>query len=208
VKPEVVREIVAAIRNSEFRVQSSELVVKNTQQEIRNTSPIFVGVFVNETLETVQYTLDFCGLDMAQLHGDEPPEMVAALAGRAYKVLRPQSMEETMESISNYQLVINKKELALNGHLSWVTRPPSILLDAYHPTLYGGTGHVTDWTMAKEVARQYDILLAGSLTLDNVAEAVRIVQPWGVDVSSGVEAEKGRKDWEKVRAFVEKAKTG
>ena len=207
VKPEAVREIVAAIRNSEFRVQSSELVVKNTQQEIRNTSPIFVGVFVNETLETVQHTLDFCGLDVAQLHGDEPPEMVSALAGRAYKALRPQSMEETVKSISNYQLTINKKGSGVRGQESGETEHPAVLLDAYHPTLYGGTGQVTDWTMAKEIARQYDILLAGSLTPENVAEAVQIVQPWGVDVSSGVEAEKGRKDWEKVRAFVEEAKT-
>jgi phosphoribosylanthranilate isomerase len=79
---------------------------------------------------------------------------------------------------------------------------PYCLLDAYHPTLYGGTGHVTDWTMAANIARRYPIMLAGSLTPTNVAEAIRTVKPWGVDVSSGVEAEKGRKDHEKVRRFV------
>jgi phosphoribosylanthranilate isomerase len=83
---------------------------------------------------------------------------------------------------------------------------PVFLLDAYHPTLYGGTGHVTDWTMAATLARQYRIMLAGSLTPENVAEAINSVQPWGVDVSSGVERKKGRKDHGKVREFVERAK--
>jgi phosphoribosylanthranilate isomerase len=78
-----------------------------------------------------------------------------------------------------------------------------LLLDAYHPTLYGGTGRVTDWSLAAEMAARHDVLLAGSLTPENVAEAVATVRPWGVDVSSGVEAEKGRKDWGKVRAFIE-----
>jgi phosphoribosylanthranilate isomerase len=86
------------------------------------------------------------------------------------------------------------------------TSLPTLLLDAYHPTLYGGTGHVTDWAMAASIAQRYPIMLAGSLTPENVAEAVRVVRPWGVDVSSGVEREKGKKDHEKVRAFVEAVK--
>ncbi|NJN98472.1 MAG: phosphoribosylanthranilate isomerase, partial [Anaerolineales bacterium] len=79
---------------------------------------------------------------------------------------------------------------------------PLLLLDAYHPNLYGGTGHVADWGMAASIARRYPIMLAGSLTPENVAEAIRVVQPWGVDVSSGVERQKGKKDHEKVRALM------
>ncbi|MBI1881896.1 MAG: phosphoribosylanthranilate isomerase, partial [Chloroflexi bacterium] len=84
---------------------------------------------------------------------------------------------------------------------------PCWLLDAYHPTLYGGTGHVTDWSMAANIAWRYPVMLAGSLTPENVGEAVQVVQPWGVDVSSGVEREKGKKDQEKVRSFIEAVKS-
>jgi phosphoribosylanthranilate isomerase len=156
--------------------------------------PVLVGVFVNEALERVWEILDFCGLDAAQLHGDEPPEMVAALPGRAYKALRPPSSAELEAAVKNYEFTIHHSQL------------PAFLLDAYHPNLYGGTGRVTDGSLAADAARRYNILLAGSLTPANVAEAVRTVNPWGVDVSSGVEAGPGRKDHAKVRAFVKNAK--
>jgi phosphoribosylanthranilate isomerase len=83
---------------------------------------------------------------------------------------------------------------------------PTLLLDAYHPHLYGGTGNRVDWAIAAEIARTQRLMLAGSLTPENVAEAVRAVRPWGVDVSSGVEATKGKKDHGKVRAFVNNVK--
>lgn len=185
VKPEKVREIVAQLKESGARSQAPE----------KNHSPLFIGVFVNESLARVQELLDFCGLDAAQLHGDEPPEFAASLAGRAYKALRPQSKDDLEQAIKNYQFSIHHSQL------------PALLLDAYHPTLYGGTGRVTDWSLAAEMAQRHDILLAGSLTPENVADAVRTVRPWGVDVSSGVEAEKGRKDWRKVRAFIENVKS-
>ncbi len=188
VTPEAVREIVSSVK--ELGVRSQELG-KNHSSLVTRHPLLFIGVFVNEPLESVQRTLDFCGLDAAQLHGDEPPEMVAALAGRAYKALRPPSR--------------GAGEAMVAAYLPCAPAPalPCLLLDAYHPTLYGGTGRVTDWSLAAAVAARHDILLAGSLTPENVAEAVRTVRPWGVDVSSGVEAEKGRKDWGKVRAFVE-----
>ena len=156
--------------------------------------PLLVGVFVNESAETVRQIIDFCGLDAAQLHGDEPPEVLAALSGRAYKALRPPSPIELEQAINTYQFTVHQSPL------------PSFLLDAYHPHLYGGTGRVTDGLMAADAARRYDLLLAGSLTPANVAEAVRSVRPWGVDVSSGVEAGPGQKDHSKVRAFIQNAK--
>ncbi|MCG3208025.1 MAG: N-(5'-phosphoribosyl)anthranilate isomerase [Anaerolineae bacterium] len=215
VKMETVREIVTQLKESGVRSQGSGERSRGSgvgSQEsgerhsslVTRHSPLFVGVFVNAALETVQRTLDFCGLDAAQLHGDEPPEFVAALAGRAYKALRPPSLAEAKRAISQYQLTEITPESRFSLQPSTVI--PEFLLDAYHPTLYGGTGHVTDWDMAAAVARQYRILLAGSLTPENVAQAVRAVRPWGVDVSSGVEAEKGWKDWAKVRAFIENVK--
>jgi phosphoribosylanthranilate isomerase len=156
--------------------------------------PGLVGVFVNTPLQTVQQMMEFCQLDAAQLHGDESPEFVAQLRGCSYKALRPQTEAEAEALLARYQPATP------------LTHLPAFLIDAYHPNLYGGTGHVSDWSIAGRIARRYPILLAGSLTPANVAEAIHAVQPWGVDVSSGVEAEKGKKDHEKVRAFVREVK--
>jgi phosphoribosylanthranilate isomerase len=160
--------------------------------------PVFVGVFVNASLDVVAQILDFCQLDAAQLHGEESPEFVNHFQSRAFKALRPHSSAEAEALIQQYQ--------PSNLPTFQLSNLPTLLLDAYHPTLYGGTGHVTDWTLAASIARRYSIMLAGSLTPTNVSEAIQIVKPWGVDISSGVEAEKGRKDHEKVRAFVKAVK--
>jgi phosphoribosylanthranilate isomerase len=149
-------------------------------------------------LEIVAQILDFCQLDVAQLHGEESPEFVSHFKGRAFKAIRPQSQEEAERLIQKYlprSLTPNPEPV--EGLL------PCLLLDAYHPHLYGGTGHITDWALAASIARRYPIMLAGSLTPANVTEAIRAIQPWGVDVSSGVEVEKGKKDHAKVRRFVE-----
>jgi phosphoribosylanthranilate isomerase len=80
------------------------------------------------------------------------------------------------------------------------------VVDAYADTAYGGTGQVADWTLAAEVARAAQVLLAGGLTPDNVREAIQRVQPYGVDVSSGVESHPGKKDHSKILAFVRAAR--
>ncbi len=203
VRPEVVREIVSRVRcqssviSKQLSVSSNQSpgITNSGQGTTDNSLPLFVGVFVNSPLETVVHLLDFCRLDVAQLHGEESPEFVHHFQDRAFKALRPQSTEEA--------------EVLVEKYLPYSPAPllPCLLLDAYHPTLYGGTGHVADWSMAAGIARRYPILLAGSLTLENVAEAVQVVQPWGVDVSSGVEREKGKKDHKKVRVFVEAVKS-
>ncbi|MCB0210400.1 MAG: phosphoribosylanthranilate isomerase [Anaerolineae bacterium] len=175
------------------RYVASETVREIVAQlsETADAHPIFVGVFVNESLERVQQIVDYCRLDAVQLHGDESPEDVARLKGQAYKALRPQSQEDANDLIERFTQSPNSEIL------------PAVLLDAYHPTLYGGTGHVTNWSIAANIAHRYPIMLAGSLTPTNVVEAIGAVAPWGVDVSSGVEAQKGKKDHQKVRAFIE-----
>ena len=173
---------------------------------INNPKPIFVGVFVNMPTEAVSQILDFCRLDAAQLHGEELPEAVAYFRGRAYKALRPKSQKEANKLLPNY---LSSLHITQDRSVESSPMPrslPSLLLEAYHPTLYGGTGHVADWRLAADIARRHAIMLAGSLTPNNVSEAIQAVKPWGVDVSSGVEVERGKKDHAKVRAFVRAVK--
>jgi phosphoribosylanthranilate isomerase len=154
--------------------------------------PTLIGVFVNSGLEEVQSILQAVNLDLAQLHGDEPPEFLEQLNGCGFKALRPISTGDAEANAARY---------ILHG-----SKEPTLLVDAYRKDQYGGTGHVGDWSIAAKLAQRYPILLAGGLTLENVAEAVRQVKPWGVDVASGVEASPRRKDVEKMREFVAQAK--
>ncbi len=152
-----------------------------------------VGVFVNPNLEQVVRTLDYCGLDLAQLHGEEAPELLAALPGRSFKALRPRDAAEAADLAGRFA------RFAPAGG-------PDLLVDAYHPTLRGGAGQTGDWSLAASLAGQHRLLLAGGLTPDNVAQAIAQVHPWGVDVASGVEATPGRKDHSRLRAFMAAAK--
>ena len=154
-----------------------------------------VGVFVNPSLEQVVRTLDYCGLDLAQLHGEEAPELLAALPGRAFKALRPRNAAEAASQAATF---------ARFGPASG----PDLLVDAYHPTVRGGAGQTGDWSLAAGLAGQHRLLLAGGLTPDNVVDAIAQVRPWGVDVASGVEATPGHKDHDRLRAFIAAARDG
>lgn len=165
-------------------------VVRDIAARLPRAGVTLVGVFVNESLGGVLRILDRAGLDLAQLSGDEPVELAAALTGRAYKGLRPRTAAELRAQAAAY------------GAGPGDARAPDLLVDAYHPRHYGGTGQTTDWATAAALARERRLLLAGGLTPENVAEAVRTVRPWGVDVSSGVEARPGRKDHAAVRQFI------
>ena len=175
VRPERVAAITAALR-AEFGADA----------------PRFVGVFVDAPAEEVRAVLDAAGLDLAQLHGREPPALVEALHPRAFKALRPRSPEEAEAMAEVYRAALPDAATL-----------PQLLVDAYHPIRPGGTGLRADWGIARELARRFRLLLAGGLTPENVGEAIVQVRPWGVDVSSGVERSKGLKDPAKLRAFVE-----
>ena len=146
-----------------------------------------VGVFVNANPDYVHTLVGDCHLDRIQLSGDEPPSDLEILGERTFKVLRPRSAEELAEDVKRFPPRV----------LS-----PAWMIDTYHPGIYGGTGQPADWRVASQLAQTSTILLAGGLRADNVAEAIRQVNPWGVDVASGVESAPGVKDLQKVRDFI------
>lgn len=160
---------------------------------VRDVNPAIktVGVFVNEPAARITAIIAQTGLDYVQLHGDETAEWFTSLNGRCYKALRPADSNAAIIQAATFA------ELSSLDGLRW-------MIDAYDPNAHGGTGKRADWHTAAHLAQQYPgLLLAGGLTPENVAQAIEVVQPWGVDVASGVEAEPGRKDHVKVRAFIE-----
>jgi phosphoribosylanthranilate isomerase len=140
-----------------------------------------VGVFVNSSVDDVKSILQFCSLDLDQLHGDETPEIFAQLTPRAFRAFRG-----IPSDITGYE----RNDV------------PALLVDAAVKGMYGGSGVTADWSAAAELAKHYPLLLAGGLTPENVADAVGRVKPWGVDVASGVESEPGKKDASKMKEFV------
>lgn len=144
---------------------------------------LMVGVFVDAMPAEVDRAMRLAGLDIAQLHGAEKPEDYAHLGRRLWKVAR----------------VPGQDPAAAGG---WPV--DALLVDSYSDASPGGTGTVGDWPAAATfvTAVNKPVLLAGGLTPLNVAEAIQAVRPWGVDVSSGVEMEPGRKDLRKVREFI------
>ena len=144
-----------------------------------------VGVFVNEAADRLKHICETSGIDVAQFHGDEPPE-ACSVCPRAIKAFR----------------IKDFTDLNLLG----LYRTSALLLDAYAPDSYGGTGQIFNWDIAVEAKRFGNIILSGGLNPDNIEKAVKWVMPYAVDVSSGVEASKGKKDLKKMRAFIERAK--
>jgi phosphoribosylanthranilate isomerase len=194
VTPDTVAEIVRELRDWRLEISRGAIDLESPISKPQSPIPKFVGVFVNESPARISEILTFAQLDYAQLHGNETPAMLTQLAGRAFKVLRPTSAEEA---------VADANQFAPLGTFDG----PRLLIEAYDPNLYGGTGKTADWHVSATLARRHPgLLLAGSLTTENIAAAIQTVQPWGVDVSSGVEAVPGRKDHAKVRAFVQAAK--
>jgi phosphoribosylanthranilate isomerase len=167
------------------------------RKELGDNCPTLVGVFANETVGNISIITNKVGLDFAQLSADETDDMMVELRGMAFKSIRPMNLEFALEDIQYF-----------SEHMPADERAPSILLDAYHPKLYGGTGEEASVEVALAVKELVPrLMLAGGLTPDNIAERVAAIRPWGVDVASGVESgEAGIKDAEKVYAFVHAAK--
>lgn len=163
-----------------------------------------VGVFVNMPVEQVKTILTSCGLHLAQLHGDESPEMVAALEGQAFKAVRVKADLVTDGETDKRMNARQGMETDFKDYIRFRDgQAPALLVDAAVKGAYGGTGVTANWSAAAELAKRVPLLLAGGLTAENVGAAVRQVHPWGVDTASGVEASPGKKDASKMKAFVE-----
>jgi len=144
-------------------------------------SVLKVGVFVDAPAEELARTVDEAGLDAVQLHGSESPALVRGLEARVIKAVALGSPDADAQIAQ------------------WTGT--TLLLDAHDPVRHGGTGRVVDWDRAAGLASRHEVILAGGLNPENVAEAVRRVRPAGIDVSSGVEQTPGVKDLVKLAAL-------
>lgn len=171
-----------------FYERSPRAITPDKAQAIIAQLPPFVtvvGLFVNEDPRIIREVADRCHLDVIQYHGDETPDMVRIAPRRSIRALRI-------------------KENTTLGDLD--TYPVSgLLVDAWVAGAFGGTGVLSNWGIAAEIAKKRPLILAGGLTPENVAAAIQAVRPYGVDVSSGVEESPGRKDKKKVAAFIKAA---
>jgi phosphoribosylanthranilate isomerase len=173
-----------------FYEQSPRYVpIENAVAVIRDLPPMIlkVGVFVDAEEEVVYRAVRECGLNLLQFHGSESPEYCVRFGLMSMKAFQVRDAE-SLKRLSDFKTD------------AW-------LLDAYSPDKLGGTGERFNWGLAIEARKLgRPIFLAGGLTPENVAEAVRHVAPYAVDVSSGVESSPGKKDHGKVKAFIEAAK--
>jgi phosphoribosylanthranilate isomerase len=159
--------------------------------EISHALPPFllrVGVFVNASPDFVLQAISECHLTMLQFHGDENSDFCTQFGLMSMKAIRIRD-EDSLQQFRNYQT-------------------EALLLDAYSPKGLGGTGEKFNWELAVAAQRfGKPLFLAGGLTPENVTQAVRMARPFGVDVSSGVESSPGKKDSDKMKAFIAAAKS-
>ncbi|HHT9111623.1 MAG TPA: phosphoribosylanthranilate isomerase [Candidatus Brocadiaceae bacterium] len=172
--------------------KSPRRVTKAQARDIIQRLPPFVSpvaVFVDEQADAIKEICGFCGIHTVQLHGNELPEYVNYLEG--YKVIKAFRIkgEEDIQQLAQY-------------------KPHAFLLDSYLKGVMGGTGMTFNWELAREAQKYGPIILSGGLTPENVQEAIRVVNPYAVDVSSGVESSPGKKDKELVKRFIMHANLG
>jgi len=174
--------------------KSKRFIKAKNIRKITSQLPPFVlkvGVFVNEAPRNVLEMLSYAHLDYAQLHGDETPEDCEYIGvNKVIKAFRLKSIDE-IEKIEPY-----------------VGKIRAILLDTYSENEFGGTGKTFDWEIARAVKERFDVpvILSGGLNPENVVKAIKEVNPYAVDVSSGVEETPGRKDRTRILQFIKNAK--
>ena len=148
-----------------------------------------VGVFVNAKPADINSLRAFVRFDAAQLHGDETPEIVSRVAS-------------SLPVIKAFRVDANFVLTTLNRYANAF----AFLLDGARAGQYGGTGQTTDWDLARCAATSHRIILSGGLKVENVAEAIRIVHPYGVDVASGLETKPGKKDHARLKEFIDEVR--
>jgi phosphoribosylanthranilate isomerase len=144
-----------------------------------------VGVFVNESMDVVKHIASVCRLNVLQFHGDELPEFCSLFGRKIIKSFRVKNPDD-LSMLPGYKGIVS-----------------AYLLDSRVKGKRGGTGEIFDWELAKIAIPYGRVILAGGLTPENVVEAIKAVNPYAVDVSTGVESAPGKKDFEKMKRFVE-----
>ena len=170
--------------------KSPRQITKEQARDIIAELPPFVspvGVFVDEKADMIKEICDFCGIHTVQLHGNEQPSYLKELEG--YKLIKAFRVkeEDDLKQLANY-------------------KPHAFLLDSYVKGVMGGTGVSFKWEIARQAHKYGTIILSGGLTPKNVKEAIQMVKPYAVDVSSGVESSPGKKDKSLVKRFIANAK--
>ncbi|MBA7694159.1 N-(5'-phosphoribosyl)anthranilate isomerase [subsurface metagenome] len=165
--------------------------IASATKEYSNTTEV-VGVFVNMPADEVNMIADSCHLDWVQLSSDESWEYCREIKKPLIKVVRirqGQNPEEIRDHLANGARLLSSQRYVY-------------LLDSRVKGKYGGTGITFNWSLAQQVAEQFSVIIAGGLTPENVTQAIEMIAPWGVDISSGVETD-GVKDITKIKAFIE-----
>src|SRR5512143_1482929 len=168
-----------------FYKKSPRCIDPSKEAEIIEQLPPFivpVGIFVNEREDKIREILASTGIQAIQFHGDESPEFCQRFGARVIKAFQVKD-KESLKNMAHYHV-------------------GAFLLDSYRDGVRGGTGVTFDWHLAVVAKTFGKVILAGGLTPENVAEAVKLVQPYGVDVAGGVEKEKGIKDHVKIKKFI------
>lgn len=184
--------------------ESKRKIAPETARDIISRLPPFVaavGVFANAPPEVVREVADFCRLDAVQLHGAESPEYCLEFGRKVIKAFGVRQ-KECSPTGAGAGVLLSEADLELIAAYRSVS---AVLFDTGVPGLAGGTGRTFDWGLLTGIRVQVPLILAGGLTPENVAAAVRMVRPYAVDVSSGVETN-GRKDAAKIHAFIRQAK--
>ena len=179
----------------QITVEHARAIINEYRRERGDGGPPLVGLFADQPLDDVNHIIRFCGLDLAQLCGDESAEYWEGVLAPVIKQVKVRERGRRLDAVR--ETTRRVEEVVALGQTA--------MLDRHEAGALGGTGRTFDWSIAAEVAGRYDFLLAGGLTPDNVGRAIATVGPWGVDVSSGVETG-GVKDPAKIRAFAEQVK--
>jgi len=174
-----------------FYPQSPRYIMPEDAQKIISALPekvVRVGVFVNEKPEEIKRVVEYCSLDMIQLHGDETPDYC-----RQFPV----------------STIIKALSLRNDGDVNYALnyQVAAVLVDSCQADLYGGTGKKANWNLACRVKDKKPLILAGGLNVENVAEAMKIVNPAALDINSGVEISPGKKDHKKITKILNVIRT-